>query len=157
SRVLAMAGTQARTRGFAPQRHVEPHRSRHVSRRHGGCRDATVCAHVLAAAALARGGRARRLAAWLGCASGVRLHHRRFRRRSRLRLVAWLDLVCCRARGLRARHPAAAGFRLVARVSLAMRLCYAIALALGLTAILADHLTSPSVGRAMSPEDFAGA
>jgi hypothetical protein len=40
---------------------------------------------------------------------------------------------------------------------MAMRLCYAIVLVLGLAAVLSDHLTSPSVGRAMSPEDFAGA
>ncbi|HEY6992343.1 MAG TPA: hypothetical protein VH397_01415 [Xanthobacteraceae bacterium] len=38
-----------------------------------------------------------------------------------------------------------------------MRLVYAIVLALGLAAALVDHLASPSVGRAVSPEDFAGA
>ena len=38
-----------------------------------------------------------------------------------------------------------------------MRIVYAIVLALGLAAVLADHLTSPSSGRALSPEDFAGA
>ena len=38
-----------------------------------------------------------------------------------------------------------------------MRLVYAIVLVLGLAAALADHLTSPSSGRAVSPEDFAGA
>jgi hypothetical protein len=38
-----------------------------------------------------------------------------------------------------------------------MRLVYVIALLIGFTAILADHLTSPSAGRAVSPEDFAGA
>ena len=38
-----------------------------------------------------------------------------------------------------------------------MRFVYAVVLVIGLAAILADHLTSPSVGRALSPEDFAGA
>jgi hypothetical protein len=38
-----------------------------------------------------------------------------------------------------------------------MRALYAIFVVLGLGAILADHLTSPSSGRAVSPEDFAGA
>jgi hypothetical protein len=38
-----------------------------------------------------------------------------------------------------------------------MRLVYAIILVVGLTAILADHLASPSIGRPVSPEDFAGA
>jgi hypothetical protein len=38
-----------------------------------------------------------------------------------------------------------------------MRLCYTIVLVLGLAAVLADHLSSPSAGRAVSPEDFAGA
>jgi hypothetical protein len=38
-----------------------------------------------------------------------------------------------------------------------MRIVYAIVLVLGLAAILTDHLTSPSAGRAVSPEDFAGA
>jgi hypothetical protein len=38
-----------------------------------------------------------------------------------------------------------------------MRLVYAAVLAVGLAAILADHLSSPSAGRAVSPEDFAGA
>jgi len=38
-----------------------------------------------------------------------------------------------------------------------MRLTYAVVLVLGLAAILADHLSSPSAGRAQSPEDFAGA
>jgi hypothetical protein len=38
-----------------------------------------------------------------------------------------------------------------------MRLVYAIVFLLGITAVLADHLTSPSSGRPMSPEDFAGA
>jgi hypothetical protein len=38
-----------------------------------------------------------------------------------------------------------------------MRVVYAIVLALGLAGIVADHLTSPSLGRAVSPEDFAGA
>jgi hypothetical protein len=38
-----------------------------------------------------------------------------------------------------------------------MRIVYAIALLVGFAAILADHLTSPSIGRPMSPEDFAGA
>jgi hypothetical protein len=38
-----------------------------------------------------------------------------------------------------------------------MRLVYALVLVLGLAAVLVDHLTSPSRGRAVSPEDFAGA
>jgi hypothetical protein len=38
-----------------------------------------------------------------------------------------------------------------------MRLTYALVLAVGLAAVLVDHLTSPSAGRAVSPEDFAGA
>jgi hypothetical protein len=38
-----------------------------------------------------------------------------------------------------------------------MRFVYAIAMALSLAAILTDHLRSPSAGRAVSPEDFAGA
>lgn len=38
-----------------------------------------------------------------------------------------------------------------------MRLVYALVFIVGLVAILFDHLTSPSSGRAVSPEDFAGA
>jgi hypothetical protein len=38
-----------------------------------------------------------------------------------------------------------------------MRIVYAIVLVLSLTAIVTDHLSSPSDGRAVSPEDFAGA
>ena len=38
-----------------------------------------------------------------------------------------------------------------------MRFAYAIALFMGLAAILTDHLSSPSAGRPVSPEDFAGA
>jgi hypothetical protein len=38
-----------------------------------------------------------------------------------------------------------------------MRIVYMIVLVLGVVAVLADHLTSPSSGRAVSPEDFAGA
>ena len=38
-----------------------------------------------------------------------------------------------------------------------MRAIYALVLAVGLAAVLADHLTSPSSGRAVSLEDFAGA
>ena len=38
-----------------------------------------------------------------------------------------------------------------------MRLVYAIVLMVGFTAIVAEHLTSPSSGRPVSPEDFAGA
>ena len=38
-----------------------------------------------------------------------------------------------------------------------MRIVYVIAFVLGFGALLADHLTSPSSGRAVSPEDFAGA
>ncbi len=38
-----------------------------------------------------------------------------------------------------------------------MRLVYVIAFVVAVAAILSDHLTSPSIGRAVSPEDFAGA
>lgn len=38
-----------------------------------------------------------------------------------------------------------------------MRIVYALVFIAGLLGILADHLTSPSSGRAVSPEDFAGA
>jgi hypothetical protein len=38
-----------------------------------------------------------------------------------------------------------------------MRAVYAIVLALAFVALVADHLMSPSIGRAKSPEDFAGA
>jgi hypothetical protein len=38
-----------------------------------------------------------------------------------------------------------------------MRTVYALVLAVGLAAVVTDHLTSPSSGRAVSPEDFAGA
>jgi hypothetical protein len=38
-----------------------------------------------------------------------------------------------------------------------MRLAYAILLVVGIAAILTDHLTSPSSGRAVSPQDFVGA
>jgi hypothetical protein len=38
-----------------------------------------------------------------------------------------------------------------------MRIVYMVVLVLGVAAVLADHLTSPSSGRAVSPEDFAGA
>ena len=38
-----------------------------------------------------------------------------------------------------------------------MRIVYAVVLMTGLVAVLADHLTSPSSARAVSPEDFAGA
>lgn len=38
-----------------------------------------------------------------------------------------------------------------------MRIVYAVVIVLGLAAIVGDHLTSPSSGRAVSPEDFAGA
>jgi hypothetical protein len=38
-----------------------------------------------------------------------------------------------------------------------MRLVYALVLGVGLLAVVLDHLSSPSAGRAVSPEDFAGA
>ena len=38
-----------------------------------------------------------------------------------------------------------------------MRLAYVAALLVGLAAIVTDHLSSPSIGRPVSPEDFAGA
>jgi len=39
----------------------------------------------------------------------------------------------------------------------AMRFVYAIVTLVGFAAIFADHVTSPSIGRAVSPQDFAGA
>jgi len=38
-----------------------------------------------------------------------------------------------------------------------MRAVYMIVAVVGLLAIVGNHLTSPSSGRAVSPEDFAGA
>ena len=38
-----------------------------------------------------------------------------------------------------------------------MRMLYVFVCLVGLGGILADHLTSPSSARAVSPEDFAGA
>jgi hypothetical protein len=38
-----------------------------------------------------------------------------------------------------------------------MRIVYALVLVVGLAAVVADHLASPSSARAVSPEDFAGA
>jgi hypothetical protein len=38
-----------------------------------------------------------------------------------------------------------------------VRIVYAIVLLAGLAAVVGDHLSSPSSGRAVSPEDFAGA
>jgi hypothetical protein len=38
-----------------------------------------------------------------------------------------------------------------------MRVVYMIVVVFGLAAIVGNHLTSPSSGRAVSPEDFAGA
>jgi hypothetical protein len=38
-----------------------------------------------------------------------------------------------------------------------MRIVYMVVLVVGVVTVLADHLTSPSSGRAVSPEDFAGA
>jgi hypothetical protein len=38
-----------------------------------------------------------------------------------------------------------------------MRFVYAIVFLIGIAAILSDHLASPSIGRAVSPQDFAGA
>jgi hypothetical protein len=38
-----------------------------------------------------------------------------------------------------------------------MRIVYMVVLVLGIVAVVGDHLTSPSSGRAVSPEDFAGA
>jgi hypothetical protein len=38
-----------------------------------------------------------------------------------------------------------------------MRVVYVLVFVAGLAAVLVDHLTSPSTGRAVSPEDFAGA
>jgi hypothetical protein len=38
-----------------------------------------------------------------------------------------------------------------------MRAVYAVVFLVAFAALLADHLTSPSSGRPVSPEDFAGA
>ena len=38
-----------------------------------------------------------------------------------------------------------------------MRMVYMIVVVFGLAAIIGNHLISPSSGRAVSPEDFAGA
>jgi hypothetical protein len=38
-----------------------------------------------------------------------------------------------------------------------MRKVYLAVVVLGLAAVIGQHLTSPSTGRAVSPEDFAGA
>jgi hypothetical protein len=38
-----------------------------------------------------------------------------------------------------------------------MRKVYAVVFAIAFAALITDHLTSPSSGRAVSPEDFAGA
>jgi hypothetical protein len=38
-----------------------------------------------------------------------------------------------------------------------MRKVYMIVVVLGLIAVVGNHLSSPSSGRAVSPEDFAGA
>jgi hypothetical protein len=38
-----------------------------------------------------------------------------------------------------------------------MRKVYMVVAALGLAAVVVQHLTSPSTGRAVSPEDFVGA
>ena len=38
-----------------------------------------------------------------------------------------------------------------------MRTLYVVVVVLGLAAVVGNHLSSPSSGRAVSPEDFAGA
>jgi hypothetical protein len=38
-----------------------------------------------------------------------------------------------------------------------MRKVYIAVVVLGVITVVAQHLTSPSIGRAVSPEDFAGA
>jgi hypothetical protein len=38
-----------------------------------------------------------------------------------------------------------------------MRAVYIVVVVLGLAAVIGNHLISPSSGRAVSPEDFAGA
>lgn len=38
-----------------------------------------------------------------------------------------------------------------------MRIAYVIVLLIGFGALVFDHLSSPSIGRPVSPEDFAGA
>lgn len=37
-----------------------------------------------------------------------------------------------------------------------MRIVYIVVIVIGMAALLADHFTSPSSGRPVSPEDFAG-
>src|SRR6185295_16712546 len=77
-------------------------------------------------------------------------------RRCRLRVAARLDLVPGGAARLPDRYPPAAAIRPVAGVT-TMRSVYIVVVLLGVAAILVDHLSSPSSGRAVSPEDFAGA
>jgi hypothetical protein len=38
-----------------------------------------------------------------------------------------------------------------------MRFVYAVVVLVSMVAIFSDHVTSPSIGRAVSPQDFAGA
>ena len=99
----------------------------------------------------------RRIVDGVGRAHRLRLQHRRLRGRRCIRLAARLDLVCGGARRVRDRHPAAAPVWPLARLRAVMRFVYALVLILGLGAVIADHLSSPSSARAVSPEDFAGA
>jgi hypothetical protein len=86
----------------------------------------------------------------------LKARHRRLRRRHRVRLAARLGVVCGGVARLLDRHRLAAAVRPVARVT-AMRAVYAVVFLIAFAALLGDHLTSPSSGRPVSPEDFAGA
>ncbi len=70
--------------------------------------------------------------------------------------LARLGLVRRRAARLLHRHQAPAAVS-VSRGSRPMRAVYAVVFVLGFAALLADHLTSPSAGRPVSPEDFSRA
>jgi hypothetical protein len=67
-----------------------------------------------------------------------------------------MDLVSRGDARLPDRDPAAAAVWPVAGLA-GMRTIYIVVILLGVGAILLDHLSSPSSGRAVSPEDFAGA
>src|SRR5262249_57481309 len=92
----------------------------------------------------------------VGRGARVWVQYWRLRRRRCLRFAARLDLVPGRAARLPDRHPPTTAIRSVAGVT-TLRSVYVVVVLLGLAAILVDHLSGPSSGRAVSPEDFAGA
>ena len=138
-------------------RHLQSHGFRNDFRRHGGGRGVeAVRARQLAAREIIARRRDWRIADGVGRPPRFWLQYRRFCRGRRLRLATRVDLVSRRAAGLPDRHPLAAAVRPVAGVApcgsfTSLSCCSASA------AILTDHLSSPSSGRAVSPEDFAGA